>query len=179
MDSKHKKVKIFAFDESRFGLIGTKRRRITLKGVKPVSDFQYEYKSFWLYGAFDVLSGENYFWEFNHLTKSNFSHFVKEVSNEYSDSVNIILLDNSKTHFLEHYPENIKFIYIEPYAPELNPAERVWQYLKDKLAWLVFENLEALYKYVSEKITQTAEDIYKSLISYPYIVDAIHELNIM
>jgi transposase len=47
-----------------------------------------------------------------------------------------------RSYFIDNYPDNIKFINIEPYSPELNPAERVWQYIKDKLAWSVFKNLE-------------------------------------
>ncbi|WP_083253446.1 transposase [Flavivirga aquatica] len=29
-------------------------------------------------------------------------------------------------------PDNIKLIRIPPYIPELNPCEKVWQYLKER-----------------------------------------------
>lgn len=179
MENKGKKIRILPFDESRIGLIGVQRRKITLKGVKPVCDLQYEHKSLWLYGAFDVLTGESYYWEFRNITKTNFSMFINKLSNEYKDSINIVLMDNSKTHFIENYPDNIKFINIEAYSPELNPSERVWQYIKDKLAWKTFKDLEELYDYIKDKINEITNEKYKSLISYPYIIDTINSLNIM
>jgi len=179
LENKGKKIRIFPFDESRIGLIGIRRRKITLKGVKPVGKLQYEHKSLWLYGAFDVLSGSSCYCSFKNITKTNFRTFIEKLSDEYKDSINIIIMDNSRTHFIDNYPDNIKFINIEPYSPELNPAERVWQYIKDKLAWSVLKNLEDLYNCLKSKINQISKDIYKSIISYPYILDTIKNLNIM
>lgn len=153
-----------------------KRRKITSKGVKPVGLYNTERKNFWLYGVIDVNTGDNVFWEFNSLNKSNFDYFIKEVSEEFPDSFNIILIDNSSTHFLESYPENIGFINTEPYAPELNPAENVWKYFKDKLGYKLFHEIEALREFVYDKIKNTPLAIYKSLTSYKYILEALNAL---
>lgn len=85
---------------------------------------QTKYEYYWLYGAFDVLSGESFYWEYNKMIKLNFSHFIGELSSNYPDSLNIVLMDNSKTHFIENVPLNVKFTNTESYSPELNPAER-------------------------------------------------------
>ncbi len=42
-------------------------------------------------------------------------------------------------------PDNISLLKLPPYAPELNPVENVWQYLRgNKLAITVFEGYEQI-----------------------------------
>ena len=42
-----------------------------------------------------------------------------------------------------HVPCNITLVRLPPYAPELNPIENVWEYLRgNKLAITVFESYE-------------------------------------
>ena len=44
-------MRLFSQDESRFGLLPIPRRRITLQGIKPISPVQFQYESYYLYGA--------------------------------------------------------------------------------------------------------------------------------
>jgi len=39
---------------------------------------------------------------------------------------------------------NIILLNIPPYCPELNPAERVWQWMKDKTAMKIYDTLKNL-----------------------------------
>lgn len=42
-------------------------------------------------------------------------------------------------------PHNIEIIYLPPYSPELNPVERLWQYIKSNtIKNKVYANLEIL-----------------------------------
>ncbi|MGB7893243.1 MAG: hypothetical protein WCF82_15245 [Microcoleus sp.] len=41
-------------------------------------------------------------------------------------------------------PDNVILLFQPPACPEVNPNERVWEYLKDSLAWSVFSNLDEL-----------------------------------
>lgn len=173
-----KKIRLFSFDESRFGLFTVKRRKITLKGVKPVGKVQTKYQYYWLYGAFDVLSGESFYWEFNKMNKPNCAYFIDELSINYPDTINIILMDNSATHLLDNYPSNIKFINTEPYNPELNPAERVWRDFKDDISWENFETIPMLKEHISNKINSTSNLNIMSLTQYSYIMQAVNALNI-
>jgi transposase len=59
---KYEKVRYRCQDESRFGCHTIVRRKITLKGVKPIGTFQYNFKVTWMYGAGNVkriVSGKN------------------------------------------------------------------------------------------------------------------------
>lgn len=44
-----------------------------------------------------------------------------------------------------HLPDNISLLHLPPYAPELNPMETVWAYLRaNKLANLVWDSYDAM-----------------------------------
>ena len=47
----YQNIRYFVKDESRFRLKTIEGRRITLKGVKPVGEWQWQFQAFWLYGA--------------------------------------------------------------------------------------------------------------------------------
>ena len=67
--NKYKKVTYWCSDETRLGLHTIQRRRLTLRGVKPLGKHQWKFKCFWLYGAVSPSTGKSFFWEFSHLDK--------------------------------------------------------------------------------------------------------------
>ena len=83
----------------------------------------------------------------------------------------------TKAHFirlnLSTAKENIIPIFQPPHSPELNPIERVWEWLKSKLQWRNFPNLTEL----RQKLTQVLEAITPeeiiSLTSYDFILEAL------
>ena len=110
------------------------------------------------------------------MNKDNFIHFIDDLSKFYPDSTNIVLMDNSATHFIESIPDNVKFIYTEPYNPELNPAERVWREFKDSMAWRNFTTIADLQLYISSVIELLNNFKIMSLTQYSYILDAYNAL---
>ncbi len=56
-----KPVRVFAYDESRFGLHTVRRRRLTAKGVKPIGIMQYDFQAFYLFGAIAPTTGRTFF----------------------------------------------------------------------------------------------------------------------
>jgi len=53
-----------------------------------------------------------------------------------------------------HIPKNIALCFIPPYSPELNPAEKVWAFLKKKITNMAFKTLEALQDFLSKVIIE-------------------------
>ncbi|MBX9703016.1 MAG: transposase, partial [Silvanigrellaceae bacterium] len=49
------------------------------------------------------------------------------------NKVILLILDVSKVHRnnILHIPKNIKFHFLPPYSPELNPIERLWLFIKN------------------------------------------------
>ena len=74
------KVKIFSYDETRFGLITSPGKRITLRGVRPVGLIQRKFENYYIYGAADVADGENFFLEFSNMNTDCFQYFLNKFS---------------------------------------------------------------------------------------------------
>lgn len=169
-------VEVWAMDESRFGLHTVQRRRLTLRGVKPIGRYQHEFENFYVYGAIAPCRGEGYFEAHLALNGPTFQAFVDAFAAEHPRTFNVLILDNAKAHHARDLklPANVALIFQPPYAPEVNPTERVWLYVKDSLAWRCFDDLLALQDALVPIIEGLDPDTLRSLTAYPYIMDAIH-----
>ncbi len=72
------------------------------------------------------------------------------------------------------FPSNIFLIRLPVYSPELNLAERVWPYLKDKIAMKIFESAEHLEGTLGNIVKNIDNKIIKSLISYDLYKKCFH-----
>jgi DDE superfamily endonuclease len=169
-------VRIFCLDESRFGLLPIQRRRLTFTGVKPLGTVQYRFENFYVYGAVEPTTGESFFLELPYLNSTNFQIFLNEFSLGYPETLNLVLMDNGSCHTAKSLviPDNVVCLFLPPYSPELNPIERLWQDVKDQLAWVLAGTLAELEHHVEMIITHYAQAAIRSLTSYPYFVDAVH-----
>ena len=171
-------LKLWALDEARFGLQTLRRRRLTLRGVKPVGAVQQRFENFYVYGVVCPTSGEGYCAAQRKMTQSNFAAFVRELSVQHPQHCHLLLLDNSATHKLpaDQLPPNVRLLFQPPYAPELNPYERVWQDVKTHLAWTNPSDLLTLQETLAYHFEQYQEAALRSLTAYPYLLDGMaHE----
>jgi transposase len=171
-----KPVEFWAYDESRLGLHTIRRRRITARGTKPVGQLQQRFSNCYLYGAIAPASGDGYFLGMAKFNADHFQRFLDEFARARPDTLNVLLLDNSRCHTAQdlRIPENVVLLFQEPYAPELNPAERVWEHLKTALAWRCFASLEELQAEIVRLVTDYDAATLQSLTAYPYIMHAIN-----
>ena len=171
-------VRAFCADESRFGILPTGKRRITDFGVKPVAEIDYQYDWFYLYGAAEPTTGEAFFLQLPRLTADCFQLFLNQFSLAYSDSLNLVLLDNGRFHRAKSLviPENVVLIFLPAYSPELNPIERLWQDIKANLPLKTCESLEEMEQQVSEILIKYPKTKIQSLTSFSYFVHAANAL---
>ncbi len=54
-------------------------------------------------------------------------------------------------------------IFLPPYSPELNPAEKMWRYIKDRVSMVAYTSIEMLQQQLSITIRQIHADIVKSI----------------
>jgi len=169
-------VQVFAHDESRLGLHTIRRRRITAKGVKPIGTVQHDYDNCWVYGSIAPTSGEHFFLLLPTLSAEAMQLFLDEFAKAHADSFNLLVMDNSGAHTAKrlNVPTNVGLVFQPAANPELNPAERVWQDLKAQLAWLTFDDLDALERELVERVCAYDNATLSRLTSYPYLVQAIH-----
>jgi len=171
-------VEVWAQDESRFGLQTIQRRRLTLKGVKPIGTFQQAFATFYLFGVVAPRSGEAYFESSLAFNTAAFQAFVDHFATEYPSTFNILVLDNAKVHHAKalRLPPNLVLLFLPPYAPELNPAERIWLHLKSALAWASFPSLLHLQDAISLRLDTCSNAVLQSLSAFPFFTHAANAL---
>lgn len=176
---KERPIRYFAEDESRFGLHTLLGRLITACGVKPIGEWQWLFKAFWLYGAVEPATGESFFLQFSHVDTQCYQQFLNEFSQAYPDSLNILQVDQGRFHTGKDLivPENVILLFQPPYCPELNPIERLWGYLKADLKWASFQTLDQLQAKVDQLLAELTPELIMSITGYSFILDALSALN--
>jgi len=64
-------------------------------------------------------------------------------------------------------------IYLPAYSPELNPIERLWEYVKRDLKWENYSSLDELKEKVDVIIKSLTTEEVLSLCGWDYILEAI------
>lgn len=62
----------------------------------------------------------------------NMNEYLAQLSKFLGDKQSILVMDGAGWHKSKGLviPENIEIVYLPPYSPELNPVEKLWQYIK-------------------------------------------------
>ncbi len=69
-------------------------------------------------------------------------------------------------------PQNIVLLPTPAYCPELNPVEKMWQWMKDKIAMKIYDTLEILENKIDEVIGMSENEIIKSITGYSFYLNA-------
>ncbi len=102
------------------------------------------------------------------------SLFLASVSTTFSEAFIILLVDQAGWHVSDTVavPENIRLVFLPPYSPELNPAEHIWDDLREKeMANTAFENLSAVEGKLCQGLNRLSSnpDYVRSLTHFPYL----------
>ena len=100
-----------------------------------------------------------------------FQVFLNEFARINAGEFKIILLDNGAFHKAKRLilPANIALIFIPPYSPELNPAEKIWWRIKRSFTGKNFTNLEQLSGFIDDQVNALTKDIVKSICAFEYL----------
>jgi transposase len=160
-----KNINLYFQDESRFGLLTVLRRMITAKGVKPVAPFLHRFDNLYLFGAFSPITGSNCLLEMPHCNSQTFQIFINQMTANDADEFKIVILDNGAFHHAKsiQMPSNMAFIFLPPYSPELNPAEKMWRFFKDRVSMIAYDSLQALQQRLSDITKQMTAELIQSI----------------
>jgi putative transposase len=70
-------------------------------------------------------------------------------------------------------PENVILLFQPAYSPEVNPIERVWGYVKEKLKWLRFDQIEELRAAVPKELNKLTLEVIASLTGWKFILESL------
>lgn len=119
---------------------------ITARGVKPVAPFLHRFDNLYLFGAFSPITGDKYLLGMPYCNSDTFQAYIDYMASQKPEEFKIIILDNGSFHHATklRIPFNMGFIFLPPYSPELNPAEKMWRHFKDRVSMVAYNNIEML-----------------------------------
>ena len=160
---------IYTMDESRFGLLTIQRRCLTARGVKALVPYQHRFQNFYLFGSYSPINGDHYTLEYPYCNADCFQDYLNRFSEHKPGEFKIVVLDNGAFHKARRLsiPKNIALLFLPPYSPELNPAEQIWRYIKDRLGNKVFKTLTELSDEVMRLVQHLDAAIVKSITGWP------------
>lgn len=137
-------------DEVGFAMKGVRRHTWNTRGVTPLVTVRANWEKLSTIGA--ITSGGQFFQntKIGSICSSDVIQFLEHVLRHVVGEL-VVVLDNAGIHrakavqaFVESR-ERLSLVYLPPYAPELNPIELVWAYVKrNVLGNFCASNLEAL-----------------------------------
>lgn len=99
-----------------------------------------------------------------------FQIFLNEFSISSPEEFKIIVLDNGAFHKTKSLviPHNVALVFLPPYSPELNPAEKIWCTIKRAFTGKVFPNLNQLSLFIESQIKRLSNKIVRSICAFDY-----------
>lgn len=113
-----------------------------------------------------VLSGSN---------TEIMNYYLKDLAEVYSNYRIILCSDNAGWHISSglKIPENIVFLFLPPYSPQLNPVEHLWDYIRKNKGFnnRIFNSIEEVINNLAIALDQVAneKDIIKSLCDFKWL----------
>ena len=167
-------VNLYCQDESRFGLFTRAGRGIAARGVKPVCPFQQVFQYTYLFGAYSPVDGEHFELEMPCCSAATFQIFLDEFVTHRPKELKILLLDNGAFHKAKclRWPSHVRPLFLPPYSPELNPAEKIWWRIKRAFVNKTFPSLDELSDFIDLQIQALTTDEVISICRFDYIKQA-------
>ena len=83
-----------------------------------------------------------------------------------------MVLDNGAFHKAKslNIPQNIALIFLPPYSPELNPAEKMWAKLKRTFTNRLFSSLEMLSDFICDITKNIEKSTVKNICAFDYVL---------
>jgi transposase len=135
-------------DEARVGQEGRLCHRRWLRGQRPPGRRDKRVESAYLVAAVEPATGAAVALVLPEATTVAMNLFLAEFGQSLPDEVHAeLVLDRAGWHGARALavPANVTLVPLPPYAPELNPVERVWLYLRERfLSLRVFRAYRAI-----------------------------------
>lgn len=171
------RVRWFVQDEARIGQQGTLTRVWARTGSRPSAVRQTEYEWVYLWAAVEPAGGASVAMITPTVNTGLMSTFLDGLSGTLAPGEHAVLvLDNAGWHVAKalRVPGNVTLLFLPPYAPELNPVERLWAYLRShQLSNRVYADYDELLRETDRAWLTLSEPTLKSVCACPWIERAI------
>jgi hypothetical protein len=105
------------------------------------------------------------------------SLFLAHTAAQFPGDYCVLILDGAGWHTAQELtvPANLKLLALPPYSPELNPAEHIWEYIRENdMRSRIFDDLDEVVDVVAVSLHRLhqAPDTLRSMTAFPWIVQA-------
>src|SRR5271154_6959206 len=131
------RVEVWFQDEARIGQKNSLTRVWGQTGSRPAAPKDLGFASAYVFGAVCPLEGKAAALIMPICNTVAMNHHLCEISSQVAANAHaVVILDGAGWHRSQGLvvPSNITLLALPPYSPELNPAERIWHYLRSH--WL-------------------------------------------
>ena len=172
-----KRVRWFVQDEARVGQQGTLTRVWARTGSRPAVVKQTEYQWVYLWAAVEPATGESVAMITPTVNTELMNTFLRGLSGTLAaDEHGVLVLDNAGWHVAKalRVPQNLTLLFLPAYSPELNPTERLWQYLRShQLSNRVFEDYDDLLRATDQAWMTLDQETIRSVCACSWIERAV------
>ena len=142
--------------------------------MRPHVDFQVIRQFTYVYATVCPCTGQTFSLILPDADSAMMNLFITELVAHYKEYRVIMVADQASWHksasLKKH--DNLRFIFLPPASPELNPAEHLWEHVREKyFANRVFDSLGD----VEERLERSFHEVYhdaeaiRSLVSFSWI----------
>jgi hypothetical protein len=142
-------IGLWAEDEHRLGLFPVVRRVWAPKGQRPLAPVARHYEWLYVFGFVRPATGQSWWCLLPTVTTAAMGLALATFArDEGIDAAHraVLVLDQAGWHVSGGLvvPAGIDLVFLPPYSPELQPAERLWPLLDEPVANRAFGTIDAL-----------------------------------
>jgi transposase len=167
------RIELWFEDEARIGAKGRTGHRWWVRGERPRGLRQQGYEWAHLFGAVRPATGESFALVLPEVSTAAMQVFLDHFAATMQENVHVALvLDRAGWHGSRDLivPPNISLIPLPPYAPELNPVERVWLHLREcLLSHRLLDTYDAILEACCEAWNVLTPERLRSLTAFSWI----------
>lgn len=127
-------------DEASLKLHATLTRCWSLRGRQVQVGSWDQHGKTHLFGALDAFSGQVHYCLADRLTARWFRYFLGQLLAHRPDERLVLVVDNAGWHraklvqqFLAEHADRLEVLPLPKYAPDLNPIERLWKWMRHRV----------------------------------------------
>ena len=168
-----KRLTLWCQDEARVGQKGRVGHRWFTRGQRPSGLCDQRYTWAHLFAAVQPATGQDFALVLPEVSTRAMQVFLDRFAATLNvDEHAVMLLDQAGWHGARALvvPGNVTLVPLPPYAPQLNPVERVWLYLRERhLSHRLLSGYDAIVDACCAAWNQLTPDRLRSLTNYPYL----------
>ena len=151
-------------------------------GVRAVLPHQHAFENRYLFSAVAPLTGESFhLMGIDGMDSIAMNVFLTELKKQHPHEHVFVVVDNAPCHKPKWVRdiEGLTVVFLPPYSPELNPAERYFEEMRRGTANRVFNTIKDIEEVIESEVKRWSDDTeaMKRLLGYGWIVRQCSEVS--